>query len=150
MAHFHAMNKNEAWALANRLFKTDYAVDAKASEQAGYDIYMSTLAGSNEHITDLGDRLELNLDNETINIWINDKVMLDAETIGDINSALCELRSLADLLRIENANRLTALDYEEVDRFDQITREVRSYMETATMANELINKIYEEGRKINE
>lgn len=61
----------EAWEKANEIFPTDYEKNNERSERAGYDIYESTLEGCNSWISDLGDRLEINLENgETVNIWI--------------------------------------------------------------------------------
>ena len=61
----------EAWTKADELFPTDYIKDERASAAAGYDIFRSTLEGCNAWISDLGTRLEVNLENgETVNIWI--------------------------------------------------------------------------------
>lgn len=68
----------EAWELANRLFPTDYEHDEQGSKNAGYPIYMSTLKGSNAHISDLNVRLELNYDDgQSENIWIEEKMKKD-------------------------------------------------------------------------
>ena len=64
------VSKDAAWALANRLFPTDYDRDAQRSENAGYDIYACSAQTENNWICDLGDRLEINLGADTINIWI--------------------------------------------------------------------------------
>lgn len=68
-------NQEEAWMEANRLFPTDYEKDEVASMRAGYPIYRSTAEGENSWISDLGDRLELNIMQEdksveSTNIWI--------------------------------------------------------------------------------
>lgn len=61
----------EAWEKANEIFPTDYMHDSDCSRRAGYDIYWSTRPGYNAWISDLGDRLEVNLPNgESVNIWI--------------------------------------------------------------------------------
>lgn len=66
-------NKKSAWDLANRLFPEDYERDEVASENAGYPVYMSTKEGSNAHISDLNNRLELNYDGgRSENIWIEE------------------------------------------------------------------------------
>lgn len=66
-----ANTAKEAWTLANEIFPTDYIKNETASERGGYNIYESTLEGCHAWISDLGDRLEINLDNgKTINIWI--------------------------------------------------------------------------------
>lgn len=65
-------SKEQAWAEADRIFPTDYAVDQRSSTRAGYPIHRSTAAGHHhDYICDLGDRLEVNLSTgETVNIWI--------------------------------------------------------------------------------
>jgi hypothetical protein len=68
-------NKEEAWQEANRLFPTDYEQDAQATLNAGYPIYYSAAEGNTSWISDLGDRLELNIVTkkkgvESISIWI--------------------------------------------------------------------------------
>lgn len=62
--------RREAWDLVNKLFPTDYAKDDKASENAGYPIFWSTEEGRNAWISDLNDRLEINIGSDTTNIWI--------------------------------------------------------------------------------
>lgn len=63
----------EAWAEANKIMPTDYALDEKMSARAGYKIYYSTAEGVNAYICDLGDRLEINTpDGKSTNIWIDD------------------------------------------------------------------------------
>ncbi len=61
----------DAWNEAQRIFPTDYAEDKQRSERAGYPIYHSTADGVNAWISDLGNRLEVNLpDGKSVNIWI--------------------------------------------------------------------------------
>ena len=63
----------DAWQKADEAFPTDYIKDEIKSERAGYGIYVSTADGVNAWISDLGDRLEVKLDNgKTITIWINE------------------------------------------------------------------------------
>lgn len=60
-----------AWRAAVEIFPTDYERSSERSAAAGYDIYTSTVEGVAAWISDLGDRLEVNLsDGETVNIWI--------------------------------------------------------------------------------
>lgn len=64
----------EAWEAADKLFPTDYQKDEESSQRAGYSIYRSTAADHfHFYICDLNDRLEVNLDNESINIWIREE-----------------------------------------------------------------------------
>lgn len=61
----------DAWAVADRIFPTDYTHDSAASARAGYPIFRGTLDPL-DYICDLGDRLEVNLHNgKTVNIWIH-------------------------------------------------------------------------------
>lgn len=72
-----AASIEQAWEMANEIFPTDYEKAEYASSRAGYDVYMKNgdRAQSAEEVTnwisDLGNRLEINLANgKTINIWI--------------------------------------------------------------------------------
>lgn len=70
-------SKNEAWQTADRIFPTDYELDLMASKNAGYNIYKSTIFANESWISDLGTRLELNIDKgnycDTILINIEEK-----------------------------------------------------------------------------
>lgn len=80
-------NKQQAWEKADVIFPTDYMKDEARSARAGYDVYYSTAAGVNAWISDLGDRLEVNLETgETINIWIEEKPYFSEYELSD---ALC-------------------------------------------------------------
>ena len=64
----------KAWIAANEIFPTDYLKDEKASANAGYPVYRSTADGVNAWISDLGNRLEVNMeDGRSINIWIEEE-----------------------------------------------------------------------------
>lgn len=66
-----AKNLCEAWTMAAEIFPTDYNKDDESSSRAGYPIYRSTTRNYC-YICELGDRLEINLDDgRTINIWID-------------------------------------------------------------------------------
>ena len=72
--HMTAHSINEAWQIANEIFPTDYEQDSRASQNAGYPIYWSTLPGCAAWISDLCTRLEINLQNgETVVIWIEEE-----------------------------------------------------------------------------
>ena len=61
----------DAWAEVRKIFTTDYEYSTERSERAGYPIYYSKASGVNAWISDLGNRLEVNLpDGESVNIWI--------------------------------------------------------------------------------
>ena len=71
----------QAWNEANKLMPCDYMHDSTRSKNAGYDIYFSTCVSKVCWISDLGDRLEVNLPNgDSINIWIEDE---ETETTND-------------------------------------------------------------------
>lgn len=65
------MNKKAAWKKADSIFPTDYEKDGLSSDRAGYAVYRSTVPERYYcYICDLGDRLEINLDDgTTVNVW---------------------------------------------------------------------------------
>lgn len=72
MKHIHAISEKQAWEIADSIFPTDYLKNDKYSNIAGYEIYTSTLKGNNSWISDLGCRLEVNIENQnSIVIWFN-------------------------------------------------------------------------------
>ena len=77
-------SRREAWKIADETFPTDYMKDEIASAAAGYDIYRSTAEGVNAWISDLGNRLEVNIENESFNLWIEEIQF----TEGQIEDAL--------------------------------------------------------------
>ena len=79
----------EAWGHASEIFPTDYIKDECASSSAGYDIYRSTVKGMNAWISDLGDRLEINLESgRTVNIWIEQEPQFKEYQIADALSVI--------------------------------------------------------------
>ena len=72
----------EAWNTADGIFPTDYEYDTERSNRAGYPIYHSTAEGVNAWISDLTDRLEVNLqDGRTVNIWIEQEEQEEQEEV---------------------------------------------------------------------
>lgn len=70
--HIHVASAREAWQEVNKIFPSDYEQDADCSRRAGYPVYWSTRPGCMAWISDLGDRLEVNLDTgDTVNVWID-------------------------------------------------------------------------------
>lgn len=70
-------SRDDAWELANIIFPTDYIQDEEATKKAGYPIYYSTAEGIHSWISDLGNRLELNILTkgkgvESKNIWVEE------------------------------------------------------------------------------
>lgn len=90
----------EAWEKADEIFPTDYEKNNERSDRAGYDIYESTLEGCNSWISDLGNRLEVNLENgETVNIWI------DCESVENGEEEVAEVRETVVTLESETTKR---------------------------------------------
>ena len=75
---------NKAWTIVNDIFPTDYIKDEMRSERAGYPIYVSTADGETSWISDLGNRLEVNLSNgQSLNVWIEEKSQFSEGEIAD-------------------------------------------------------------------
>lgn len=88
-------SKSEAWRIANQLFPTDYQKDELLSKRAGYPVYESTSdlykgggAPHDARINDLGCRLEVVIDNDSFNIWIEDPTEGKTITVGYIEDSL--------------------------------------------------------------
>lgn len=93
--------RERAWTIANEVFPTDYMKNETRSKRAGYDIYESTAEGVYAWISDLGNRLEVNLDNgTTITIWINEKPKFKEWQIEDalqvIDKAIYKIDDIVD------------------------------------------------------
>lgn len=77
-------SRQEAWNKADVIFPTDYIKDDRRSERAGYDIYYSTASDTPAWISDLGNRLEVNLPTgETVTIWIEEEPKFTEYQIED-------------------------------------------------------------------
>ena len=132
----------DAWTEAGRIFPTDYEYSAERSERAGYPIYYSTASGVNAWISDLGNRLEVNLpDGKSVSIWIEapEEVPTTASTeeTEDNGSATKEERR-------ETAKRIQRLAYfytvEYVSQMDNKKREdaaVKEMQDAATESGEI-------------
>lgn len=75
MEHVRVNSAADAWRIAARFFPTDYIKNEESSKRAGYPIYETTSTDeqfSGFHISDLNTRLELNMGNDTVTIWIED------------------------------------------------------------------------------
>lgn len=71
-------SREKAFEEANKIVRYDYIHNSEMSKRAGYDIYFTTHPGTNEWISDLGNRLEVNrYDGKTFNIWIDDRHELE-------------------------------------------------------------------------
>ena len=133
----------DAWAEVQKIFPTRYEHDANRSERAGYPIYYSTASDVNAWISDLGNRLEVNLpDGKSVDIWIQSPVEATAtsnstEGTEDTGSATREERR-------ETAKRIQRLAYfytvEYVGQLDNKKREdaaVKEMQEAETEGGEI-------------
>lgn len=104
-------SKQEAWRKADIIFSTDYMKDNIRSNRAGYDIYYSTAAGVDAWIGDLGDRLEVNMENgETVNIWIDEGPQFAEYQLADALSVISNAIYAIDDNILPNLQRATGLD----------------------------------------
>ena len=101
-----ARNYSEAWTIAREIFPTPLQKDESSSQRAGYSVYRSTDFDRYYcYICDLGDRLEINLDDgRTINIWIRPAEDDDAEEINEAVKASETARKHGQHIR---AHRIT-------------------------------------------
>ena len=84
-------SKAEAWNIANMIFPTDYTKNEEMSDIAGYGIYVSTADEYADcHISDLGNRLELNIHSASINIFVDDPAFTRNELINIIKGDMKE------------------------------------------------------------
>ena len=115
----------DAWAEVQKIFPTRYEHDASRSERAGYPIYYSTASDVNAWISDLGNRLEVNLpDGKSVNIWI--QAHAEAAT-SDSTKDTEDSGSATKEERRETAKRIQRLAYfytvEYVGQLDNKKRE---------------------------
>ena len=116
----------DAWAEVQKIFPTRYEHDASRSERAGYPIYYSTASGVNAWISDLGNRLEVNLpDGKSVNIWI--QAPAEATITSDSAEETEDDGSATKEERRETAKRIQRLAYfytvEYVGQLDNKKRE---------------------------
>ena len=121
---FYTVNSvKEAWSKANEIFPTDYIHDSDCTRRAGYDIYWSTRPGCNAWISDLGNRLEVNLPNgESVNIWIEEpkyKEYQIEDALKVISDAIYEIddkvnRNLAEEVGIAEARNTLYAAYSKL------------------------------------
>ncbi len=115
---------------------------AAASERAGYPIYYSTASDVNAWISDLGNRLEVNLpDGKSVNIWI--QAPAEAAT-SDSTKDTEDSGSATKEERRETAKRIQRLAYfytvEYVGQLDNKKREdaaVKEMQDDATEGGEI-------------
>lgn len=132
----------DAWAEVQKIFPTRYEHDASRSERAGYPIYYSTANGVNAWISDLGNRLEVNLpDGKSVNIWI--QAPAEADT-SDSTKDTEDSGSATKEERRETAKRIQRFTYyytkEYVHELDNKKREdaaVKEMQDAATEGGEI-------------
>ena len=132
----------DAWAEVQKIFPTRYEHDASRSERAGYPIYYSTASDVNAWISDLGNRLEVNLpDGKSVNIWI--QAPAEADT-SDSTKDTEDSGSATKEERRETAKRIQRLAYfytvEYVGQLDNKKREdaaVKEMQDAATEGGEI-------------
>lgn len=116
-------SREQAWMEADNLFPTDYIKDEKKSDAAGYDIYCSTCDGANAWISDLDNRLEINLSTgETVNIWIEETQFKEyqiSDALEVIDNAIYEIddkvnSKLAEFTGIREARNKLYDAYKEI------------------------------------
>ena len=128
-----------AWTEAGKIFPTDYEYSAKRRERTGYPIYYSTAAGMNAWISDLGNRLEVNLpDGKSANIWI--QAPAEATITSDSAEETEDDGSATKEERRETAKRIQRLAYfytvEYVSQMDNKKREDADVKEMQAAATE--------------
>ena len=119
-----ANNREQAWTIADEIFPTDYMKNEAKSLKAGYDIYESTAESVFAWISDLNDRLEVNLDNgKTITIWIDEEPKFKEWQIEDalqvLNNAIYKIDDivndkLAEATGIAKAREMMYKAYDEI------------------------------------
>lgn len=131
-----AASTRQAWEIAGEILDTDYTEDAASTARAGYPIHRSTAEGNRGYICDLGDRLEVNLqDGSSRNIWISREALADeaatAQKIQKLREAVTkqaaqveELTHAADLARYLQKEAERERDEATADR-DRIAEELR-------------------------
>lgn len=136
MTHYTVNSKEAAWTKANQIIPCDYLHDSERSRNAGYDIYFSTRPDCIAWISDLGNRLEVNLPNgESVNIWIEEE-----ETEEQTISA----EEVAEM--IEATNTVKEMTFEPLfneKKCEKITLIVDGY----SCTDEAHRRIYEAIRK---
>lgn len=119
-----ANKREQAWTIADEIFPTDYMKNEAKSLRAGYDIYESTAEGVFAWISDLNDRLEINLDNgKTITIWIDEEPRFKEWQIEDalqvLDNAIYKIDDivndkLAEATGIAKAREMMYKAYDEI------------------------------------
>lgn len=137
-----ATTTKEAWKIADEIFPTDYIKNERASIAAGYNIYESTLPECNAWISDLGNRLEINLPNgKSVNIWIEAETPTEAEkTPAEHAETTITLESITTHTATGNETtttreaRVTLSDETTLKNIAQFERDARRLIKSARAA----------------
>lgn len=98
MKSYTVNSVNKAWNKAAEIMPTDYEYDINRSNRAGYGIYYSTADGVTAWVSDLGNRLEVNLPNgETINVWIEEETAESEQNAAEVAEAVEAVHSVTRL-----------------------------------------------------
>nr|AHF24063.1 hypothetical protein [uncultured bacterium Contig643] len=142
MKHETAKNVQEAWRIADRIFPTDYMKDEEASERAGYPIYRSTAAERNDWISDLGVRLEINIDApvETITIWIEQEPEIEETSKMDSDDvrSCCIRNELYTCGTVSEYNAMLNMVRDEeysTKLLYRVARDIKEHSDNQTITN---------------
>ena len=122
-----AKNYNEAWTIAREIFPTPLQKDESSSQRAGYSVYRSTEENRYYcYICDLGDRLEINLDDgRTINVWIRPEESEAPDEISETVKAEKDARKFGTSARAFNVINKTQLVF-SIGGYNHDTAEERA------------------------
>lgn len=90
--HIHTKSKGEAWSKAADLMPCDYIHDGIRSKRAGYNVFYSTCDTVDAWVSDLGNRLKVNLPNgDTLVFCDMNGTQYDLiERIGEDTALICK------------------------------------------------------------
>lgn len=124
-------SREKAWEEANKLFPTDYEKDELSSERAGYPVYRHFEQNYYNRICDLGCRLEVIVNDEVINIWIEEETEeVDSVKVAEMVEASHATKELGTSIR----------PLFEIETFQEITLCVNG---SNWNSNETERKVYE-------
>lgn len=141
-------SRKEAWEAADRIFPTDYEEDSESSKTAGYPIFRSTEKGNTSWISDLGNTLELNIQEKegirTVRISISKPeppvVQIHEEDIWDRSSVrdVCIGNDLYTCGTIKEYEKmLSIVDENEPDTWTiyRVAKDILEHSEGQTITN---------------
>lgn len=104
-------SRQEAWGQADAIFPTDYMIHDQISARNGYNVYYSTAEGVQAWISDLGNRLEVNLETgETVNIWIEEVPEFPEYALADSLKVIDEAIYQIDDNVLPELQKITGID----------------------------------------